>query len=314
MSQSQSTWKVAEPRAFTFDDPVGALSVRIMGGAVNVVGTDRATLAARGGTRLEITGIEGPPLVVTRDGEGLTVGYEDLSWQGFREWFDRRGLQRSAVVSLAVPSSARVEVGYVGAAVVVSGVRARTEIRGVTGDATLVGLSGGVLAETVSGNVEAQAVTGALRFHSVSGDLTVVEGTGSSVRADSVSGNMMLDLDPCGDPTDIRLGTVSGDVAIRLPHPVDTEVVANTASGRVSSAFEDLRVTGKWGAKKITGTLGSGNGTLRASTVSGSIALLRRPASEEASEAPEASDAPNTSDVPDASDAQDAAPAESKEL
>ena len=89
------------------------------------------------------------------------------------------------------------------------------------------------------------------------------------------------------------------------------------------ATFEDLRVTGKWGAKKITGTLGSGNGTLRASTVSGSIALLRRPASEEASDAadapaaekaPEASGAPNTSDVPDASDAQDAAPAESKDL
>ncbi|WP_329455694.1 DUF4097 family beta strand repeat-containing protein [Streptomyces sp. NBC_01497] len=290
---SQSTWRVAEPRQFTFDDPVGALSVRIEGGAVNVVGTDPATLAARGGTRLEITEVEGPPLIVTRDGDTLTVGYEDLSWQSFLGWFDHKRHRRSAVVSLAVPSSASVEVGFVGAAAVISGVRGRTEVRSVTGDATLVGLAGAVLAETVSGTIEAQAVTGALRFHSVSGDLTVVEGAGSSVRADSVSGNVVLDLDPAGAPTDIRLGTVSGDVAIRLPHPADTEVVANTASGRVSSAFEDLRVTGTWGAKKITGTLGSGNGTLRAATVSGSIALLRRPPSE---------------------DASDAAPAHSKEL
>ena len=44
-------------------------------------------------------------------------------------------------------------------------------------------------ADTVSGNVEAQAVTGDLRFNSVSGDLTVVEGAGASVRADSVSGS-----------------------------------------------------------------------------------------------------------------------------
>jgi DUF4097 and DUF4098 domain-containing protein YvlB len=95
---------------------------------------------------------------------------------------------------------------------------------------------------------------------------------------------------------------VSGEVAIRLPHPVDTEVLANTASGDISSAFEDLRVTGGWGTKKITGTLGSGNGTLRAATVTGSIALLRRPPGEEARE-------PRQPDDP-----QDAAPADSKEL
>ena len=131
--------------------------------------------------------------------------------------------------------------------------------------------------DTVSGNLEAQAVTGDLRFNSVSGDLTVVEGSGPSVRADSVSGSMIVDLDPTGAPTDVRLSNVSGEIAIRLPHPADAEVEANTASGTVSSAFEDLRVTGQWGAKKITGRLGAGNGRLRATTVSGSIALLRRP-------------------------------------
>jgi hypothetical protein len=58
-------------------------------------------------------------------------------------------------------------------------------------------------------------------------------------------------------------------------------VEANTASGTVSSAFEDLRVSGQWGAKKITGRLGAGNGKLKAMTVSGSIAMLRRPTAED---------------------------------
>ena len=56
---------------------------------------------------------------------------------------------------------------------------------------------------------------------------------------------------------------------------------ANTASGTVSNAFEDLRVSGQWGAKKITGRLGAGSGSLKATTVSGSIALLRRPPAED---------------------------------
>ncbi|MEE1757260.1 DUF4097 family beta strand repeat-containing protein [Streptomyces sp. SP18CS02] len=281
-------WSVTEPTKLTLDDPVTALHVRVADGAVNVVGTDG------GPARLEISRIEGPPLLVTQEGSTLTVAYEDLPWPGLLKWLDPRNRRRSAVVSLAVPATATVEVGVIGAGAVISGIRGRTEVRGVTGDSTLVGLSGPVRAETVSGDVEAQSVTGDLRFTSVSGDLTVMEGAGRSVRAESVGGDMVVDLaaprtgDPDGDeadgagagvprPTDIRLTTVSGEVAIRLPRWTDARVEANTAGGAVSSAFEDLRVSGQWGTKKITGTLGAGTGTLRATTVSGSIALLRRP-------------------------------------
>lgn len=129
--------------------------------------------------------------------------------------------------------------------------------------------------------METQALTGDLRLSSVSGDLTVMEGSCPSVKADSVSGSIILDLDPAGGPTDIGLTSVSGEIAIRLPHPTDAEVEANTASGTISNAFEDLRVSGPWGAHKVTGRLGTGNGRLKATTVSGSIALLRRPPAEE---------------------------------
>ncbi|ATW50467.1 DUF4097 family beta strand repeat-containing protein [Streptomyces xantholiticus] len=272
---AETTWEVAEPQKLAFDDPLTTLNVRIVGGTVNVVGTDE------GSTRLEISEVEGPPLIVTRNGSTLTVAYEDLPWKGFLKWLDPKGHRRSAVVSVAVPAQTAVEVGVVGAGAVVSGVRGATVVRGVSGDTTLVGLSGDIRADTVTGSLEAQSVTGDLRYHSVSGDLTVIDGAGASVRADSVSGDMVIDLDPGGQPTDIRLTTVSGEVAIRLPHPADARVDANTASGVVSNAFDDLRVSGQWGAKRITGTLGAGTGTLKATTVSGAIALLRRPPAED---------------------------------
>lgn len=265
-----SEWSVAEPRKLTFDALVSTLQVRIAGGTVNVMGVEE------GPARLEVSDIEGPPLLVTHENGTLTVGYEDLTWQGFTKLLDRKSWRRSAVVSLAVPADAKVEVGTVGAGAVISGVRGPAVVRGVTGDTALVGLSGPVQANTVSGNLEAQSVTGELRFTSVSGDLTVVEGSGPAVRADSVSGSMIVDLDPEG-PTDVHLTSVSGEIAIRLPHPADAEVEANTASGRISNAFEGLRVHGQWGAHKITGRLGAGTGRLRATTVSGAIALLRRP-------------------------------------
>ncbi|UPT44652.1 MULTISPECIES: DUF4097 domain-containing protein, partial [Streptomyces] len=250
-----SRWTIAEPRKLAFEDPVTALHVRIVDGTVNVVGTDEPD------ARLEVSAIEGPPLVVTQEDGRLTVAYEDLPWPHFLGWFDPEVRHRSAVVTLVVPAASSVEVGAIGAGAVVSGISGRTEVRGISGDSTLVGLTGAVRGESLSGSLEAQGVTGDLRFHSVFGDLTVVDGAGASVRAESVSGAMVLDVDPSGKPTDIRLATVSGEIAIRLPHPADARVEANTASGSVSNAFEDLRVRGQWGSKKITGTLGAGTGT-----------------------------------------------------
>ncbi|MFJ9592984.1 DUF4097 family beta strand repeat-containing protein [Streptomyces virginiae] len=298
---SRSTWHFAEPQKLTFEEPVTELRVRVVSGTVNVVA------AEEGPARLEVTEVDGPPLYVVQEDGVLTVSYEDLPWngsQGLKQWFEdkpwknwsgssarRKVWERRAAVTLTVPASTRVHVATVDATAFVSGISAATDVKGVSGDATLVGLSGRVKAHTVSGSVEAQSVTGDLGFHSVSGGLTVVDGAGVSVRADSVSGDMLIDLDPgpgAARPVDIALNSVSGEVAIRLPHPADARVEANTATGGVSNAFEDLRVSGQLGAKRITGTLGSGAGTLRATTVSGAIALLRRPQAEADAAAPAA--------------------------
>lgn len=270
---AETSWEIAEPQKFAFDEPVSSLQVRIVNGMVNVVGT------AESSARLEVSEVKGLPLRVTHRDGALTVAYEDLPWKGFLKWLDRKSRQRHAVVSLAVPSGTTVEVGTVTATATISGIDGRTGVKGVSGDTTLLGLSGSVRAETVSGGVEAQAVTGDLRFTSVSGDLTVIA-AGPSVRAESVSGDMIVDLDAAGGATDVRLTSVSGEIAMRLPHPADALVQADTTSGTVSNAFEDLRVGGDWGTKRITGRLGAGTGTLKATTVSGAIALLRRPQTE----------------------------------
>ncbi|QTZ94075.1 DUF4097 family beta strand repeat-containing protein [Streptomyces auratus] len=271
----QNPTQVTTPRTLEIADPVEALNVRVYGGTVNVVGTSDG-----GPARVEISELDGPPLTVScRDGV-LSVAYEDLPWRGFLKFLDRRAWNRSAVVSVTVPAGTRVEVGVIRAGAVVSGITGRADVRGVSGDSTLVGLTGTVLAETVSGNVEVQSLTGDLRFHSVSGNLTVIDGAGGGVHADSVSGDMVLDLAP-GKGADIALTTVSGEVAIRLPDPADARVEANTTSGTVANAFDDLRVSGQWGTKRITGSLGAGTGTLKATTISGGLALLRRPAAED---------------------------------
>lgn len=69
---TMSEWSVAEPGKLTFDDPVTSLHVRIVNGTVNVMGTEDST------ARLEVSGIEGPPLTVTHQHGTLTVAYDDL--------------------------------------------------------------------------------------------------------------------------------------------------------------------------------------------------------------------------------------------
>ncbi|QLE73932.1 hypothetical protein FGW37_22195 [Streptomyces rectiverticillatus] len=278
----ESEWSLSAPRNITFEEPVDLLDVRLVNGTVNVVG------AEGGPARLELTAIGGPPLQVSHRGGKLTVTYEDMwppkpfsSFQSFRDWFSRKDWGRSADVTLTVPAAAGVAVTVVGAGTVVSGIGGSTTVRGVSGDTTLVGLTGNVRTETVSGRVEAQHLGGDVRCNTVSGDLTVVECTGGRIKADSVNGNVVIDLSPAAPGADLAVTSVSGDVAVRLPATADATVETGTTVGPVSCAFGELRVQDQFGARNITGRLGGGRGRIKVTTVSGAVALLRGPDADE---------------------------------
>ncbi|OIV35496.1 hypothetical protein BIV57_21090 [Mangrovactinospora gilvigrisea] len=273
-------WTVDADEKLTFDDvEITELNVRIVGGAVNVVPTD-------GPARLEVTEIVGPPLIVRQDGRRLTVTYQDLTWGGIGKWLENFGWsqhnRRHAVVSVAVPRKAAAMVGVVTGDATVGGLQGPVSVNGVSGELTINQLANRVDAHTVSGRITARAVTGDLSCNTVSGDVTVFEG-GGSVKAHSVSGVLTIDVaDPGTTPVDqrptrIELNSVSGEIAVRLPHPTDASVEAQSTGGRVASAFDELRMSGGFGLKKLTGRLGEGRGKLVANSVSGSITLLKRP-------------------------------------
>ncbi|MGC0420700.1 DUF4097 family beta strand repeat-containing protein [Embleya sp. AB8] len=279
-----SQWMIDAPQDLTLDT-VRVLRVRTIGGLVDVVGTD-------GPPRLEVHAVEGPPLRVTHDevsGE-LVVTYPDLTGKQLMNWFQEAGRRgdfktfiadgralskRHAEVSLAVPWDCTVEIGVASAHATVSGLSGATTVRSVSGDVTLVGLTGTVDANTVSGSVDAESMAGDLGVATVAGSLTVIEGTGGRVRANSVSGSMILDLDAAGR-SHVQLSTVSGELTVRLPHQGDMRVDVRSAIGSVDSVFDELTTTGRYGASHVTGKLGRGSGRLRINSVSGDVTLLRR--------------------------------------
>jgi hypothetical protein len=292
-----SAWTVDAPTKLTLDGDVHRLRVRTVSGAVNVV-------AAEGPPRLEVSELDGPPLQVTLEEGVLTVGYDDLGWPGFSwrslasalEKWAGRSWKRRAVVSLAVPPDASVELGAAVADVVISGIRGRVAAHGAAGETTVVRCSGPTEVNSVSGTVHAQRVAGNLKVSTVSGDVIVAEAGDGHVRGHTVSGSVTVDLDHRGE-TDVEVNTVSGEVAVRIPHPADATVQIGSTSGEVSNAFDELKVSGGWGYKRVSGRLGRGHGRLRVTTVSGGVALLRRPPEPDAAEPADApTDSPTDSE------------------
>ena len=263
-----TSWKLHEPDKLRFDE-VARVRVRIVEGAVDVVGGD-------GQPTLEVSELAGEPLRVRHEDGELVIDYERPLLPGPLAWLAGPLRRRHrAVLSLAVPRDCPVELRVVSAGVTVGGLRAPVVARSISGEITLAGLGGPVEAESVSGAVQASGVAGDLLASSVSGDLTLAEGGGGAVRARTVSGAIALDLAASGE-RDVHLSSVSGDITVRLPRDSDLQVKLQSTGGQVASAFDELWHDHAPGTHAVRGRLGAGTGRLKATSTSGHIALLRR--------------------------------------
>ena len=263
-------WQIEHPQTLDLEG-VRRLAVRMVAGSVDVVG--RTEDAASGAAQVEVSAVEGPLTVTLEDGT-LTIVHERLTWGGLLDWVGGRKV--SATVSVSVPHTCPVELGVMSADAVVSGIDAdRTAVKSVSGDVTLDGVRSDISAQTVSGDLESRQLAGALRFSTVSGDLTVVRGETSMVKAETVSGNLVLDLDLAAGGR-VEVATVSGDLTVRLPEDVGIAVDVKTMSGSLDSAFTGVRTERRPGKVSLHGQVGDGSGRLSARTVSGDVTLLRR--------------------------------------
>lgn len=266
----QQQWRVEQPQSIDLEG-VRRLQVRMVAGSVDVVG--RTEDAESGAAQVEVTAVDGPLLVTLENGT-LTVAHERLTWGGLLDWVGNR--KARAVVSISVPADCPVELGVVSADAVVSGISAdRTAVKSVSGDVTLDGVRSDISAQTVSGDLETRQLAGTLSFTTVSGDLTVVNGATDTVKAETVSGDLTLDLElrPGGR---IDVSSVSGDVTVRMPESAGVRVEVKTMSGSLDSAFDGVSSQRKPGSSSMRGQVGSGDGQLTARTVSGDVTLLRR--------------------------------------
>ena len=140
-----------------------------------------------------------------------------------------------AILDIKVPAGASLDINTVSADIDVQGVRGEQRLEAVSGGVTTVAYSEQLDVRTISGDAVVKGTGGKARVdvQSVSGGVTV-RGVDGAVEAQSVSGNVELDL---GTATRLSLETVSGNLKASLTLASDARLDAESVSGHVDVRF-----------------------------------------------------------------------------
>lgn len=272
---AQERWLVMPGETKTIDfEVVRGLKVSLIGGQVDVIGHDEPT------ARVEVSDVSGKELKISIDGDQLEVDHPQWRWDNFIDVFRSWRGKARADVTILVPRDVVLKLGVVLATALVSGLVTDAKLNTVSGEITADGLVGDLDLNTVSGELTARDHRGEVAVHTVSGDITV-SGSVPKFSVDSVSANVYLDLFDV--PYEVSTNTVSGDVTMRLDEGVGVRYRLNTVSG-VAHLDGTTIVRGSMG-KTYSHQTGSLEGRwldMSASSVSGNISVVRRPAGTDA--------------------------------
>ncbi|HEY3438423.1 MAG TPA: DUF4097 family beta strand repeat-containing protein [Actinotalea sp.] len=265
---AEEAWVVDGPQIIEVE-AVHSLRAALVGGRVDVVGRDEP------GARIEVHRVHGRPLEVSLDGGELRVGYSFTlgGWDGVLERLKRLKASDAVDIHIAVQRDVAVKLAAVTADGLVADITGEVSVSTVSGSLVTDGTHGDLRANAVSGELALRAHEGTLRANSVSGSITTT-GRFGDVDVSSVSGSVTVDA------TGLRgasLGTVSGDVTVRVPDTLGMSVAARTVSGRVVVDGAEQGGTGPLRGV-VDVVTGDGSCRLQVRTVSGHLTVLRQQA------------------------------------
>ncbi|MGC9666417.1 DUF4097 family beta strand repeat-containing protein [Planosporangium sp. 12N6] len=259
---------------FDCPEPV-TLSLRIAGGAAEIVAEDRRTAT------VEVAPYDGSDAardaaartrVDLRDG---TLVVEAPEWTG---WLFRRGPRVRVTVRL--PQDGVLAVKVASADVRASGRYRSASLATASGDLALDHVTGDASVHAASGDLQVGRVDGDLKLNSASGDITVgyvggdatahsasgdisLDHAGGSVRATTASGDLRIGTATTGT---VRVNSASGDVTIGVATGIGVWLDLSSVSGGTRT---DLAMPGDQD-EQATPSL-----TLQVRTVSGDIDVHR---------------------------------------
>lgn len=124
--------------------------------------------------------------------------------------------------------------------------------------------------KTVNGDVTARGLIADAQASTVNGDVSVA--TQGWAEASTVNGSIKVTAGRADWQGSAHFSTVNGSIELTLPEGFNADVEASTVNGDFYSDFP-LTVQGKFGPRRITGTIGNGGRKLELETVNGSIRI-----------------------------------------
>ena len=125
---------------------------------------------------------------------------------------------------------------------------------------------------TVNGEMSAEGLTADVKASSVNGSVRVT--TTGIAEASTVNGSVYAQMGRANWADELDFSTVNGRITLIFPEKLDTEVRASTVNGDIVSDYP-LTVTGRFGPRRMRGTIGAGGRSLNLSTVNGEIRLRK---------------------------------------
>jgi len=125
---------------------------------------------------------------------------------------------------------------------------------------------------TVNGDVSAKGLKSDLAVHTVNGEVEAT--TTGYAEAGTVNGSIYVAMGADHWPRHLAYGTVNGGIILELPDGIKADVEASTMNGEIVSDFP-LTVSGRFGPRKLSGTIGDGGPLLSLRTVNGTIELKK---------------------------------------
>src|SRR2546425_4941386 len=109
--------------------------------------------------------------------------------------------------------------------------------------------------QTVNGEMSAEGLKGDVRASSVNGSVKV--STTGLAEASTVNGSVYAQMGRADWTNDLEFSTVNGGITLILPGKLDTDVRATTVNGDIESDYP-LMISGKFGPRRLRGTIGAG--------------------------------------------------------
>lgn len=125
---------------------------------------------------------------------------------------------------------------------------------------------------TVNGEMSVEGMKADVKASTVNGSVRVT--TTGLAEASTVNGSVYVEMGRANWTDDLEFSTVNGRITLLLPDKLDTEVRASTVNGEIESDYP-LTISGRFGPRRLRGTIGNGGRTLNLSTVNGEIRLKK---------------------------------------